>query len=383
MTRDNNELISWLHQMGLRFNPFTHLESSADAYLLRYLVVYPELSPVWQDVSALVMAPIGGGKTALRLYAVWNGLRGIFSFFPISYVLQRESDHLPLADFQTHGAELARAVARQVFLLIAALPHIFLELSARDRSTLVDLLAAMTAEYAIMLAFLATNEWGRLIDLLSEPALQKSFAKPRSKDIRATYKILAQATPGDNNDPLILIRRVIDFLMEKFPYGAVHFLLDGVDGFSETVARPILGAQWLETWMEGFFTFFPTDSVRLKVFTPPEMAPQWKGDQILPFLERTEILWNRANLVEMLRRRVYIASDRKFETLDALCDDSINEMEDILVDVLFEKGTPLPRELLALMQSILRAHMLRAPNTPYLTQADIEMGLQRFQPVMV
>lgn len=383
MTRHDEALLAWLRLAGLRFNPFTHLESSADAYLLRYLVIHPDLAPVWRDVNAVVVAPIGGGKTALRLYAAWNGLRGLFSFFPISYVLQEESDDLLPADIQAHGAGLARATAKHVFLFLATMPHRFLNLSGRDQRLLADLLASMTDEYPSILTVWEPELWEILLGLLVKPVLKNNFTFPRSQDIEDVRKILERARPWCEVDSLALTRQVIDFLREKFHYGAIHFLLDGVDGFAETVARPERGAQWLEKWMEGFFAFFPTDSVRLKVFTPPEMIPTWDDEKGFPSLEQTEILWNRANLVEMLRRRIYVASDRVFETLDALCDESVIELEEMLVDTLLEAGAPLPRELLALMQDILRVHTLRSPKTPYLSWADVETSLHRFQPITV
>ena len=54
----------WLNHFGFRFDPFEHLEASADSNLNRYLIGYETFSIAWMESPALLFSPPGGGKTA-------------------------------------------------------------------------------------------------------------------------------------------------------------------------------------------------------------------------------------------------------------------------------------------------------------------------------
>ena len=368
---------AWLKTLGLRFNPFAHLESSTDPYLLRYIVTPFSLRPVWDDVSALILAPVGGGKTTLRLYSAWNSLRGLFSYFPIPYVLPQEWWHLPSGNILNHGNALGRATARNTLLLLATFPHVFLEMPQKKQNELASLLAAMTDEYEWILALWSDETWESLMELLVEPSLINSFAKPRSQDIKKTLLVLEKPSSLYDKDPFKLICRVFDFLIEQFNYHSIHILLDGIDAFPETSSSATSGANWLQDWIDGFGTKFTSEYVRLKVFIPSEMEPIQGKNNLWQNIsrKRAKVVWNRANLVELLRRRVFIASNRIHETINGLCSDDIDDLEEILIETIIQEGRPLPRELLALMQEIIRAHVLNDPDISFFTASNIESGI--------
>ena len=369
---------SWLQPLGLRFNPFTHLESSTDPYLLRYIVTPFSLRPVWDDVSALILAPVGGGKTTLRLYSAWNSLRGLFSYFPVSYVLPQEwGQELPPSDIHEHGNALARATARNTLLLLATFPHVFLELPQEKQDELAGLLAAMTDEYEWILALWSDETWESLMEVLVESALISSFAKPRAQDIEKTLLVLEKALHFDGEGPFELTRRVFNFLIEQFNYQSIHILLDGIDAFPETSSSVTKGAHWLRMWIDGFISEFSSEGVRLKVFIPSEMEPEQRGNQ--QQWQRAKITWSQANLVELLRRRIFIASNRVHETINGLCGDDIDDLEEILIETIMQEGRPLPRELLALMQEIVQAHMLNDPDISFFTARDVESGISAYR----
>jgi len=117
--------------------------------------------------------------------------------------------------------------------------------------------------------------------------------------------------------------------------------------------------------------------VRLKVFIPSEMEPIQGKNNLWQNIsrKRAKVVWNRANLVELLRRRVFIASNRIHETINGLCSDDIDDLEEILIETIIQEGRPLPRELLALMQEIIRAHVLNDPDISFFTASNIESGI--------
>ncbi len=374
----NDPVAGWLKSLGFSFDPFAHLESASDPHLLRYIVVSRDLAPVWEDVSAVVEAPVGGGKTALRLYSFWNSIRGLFSFFPINYVLPREWGALPSSDVQAHGEALARVTANVAFLLLAAFPHAFLELEKDEQRTFAGWLTQMSGDLPLLLGLWHEDAWSQLVSMLAEPALAGSFAKPRIRDLMAVGEALGHANPPSALDPFVLTNNVFGFLLKKFHYQSVHLLVDGLDGFPETDQEPARGAEWLREWLEGVTQVFPAE-VRVKMFITPELNPyrfNWNGH--LPFeMRQTRLEWRGSMLVQMLRYRLQVASNELYGSMDALCSDDIKGLDERLIDFLKENARLLPRELLVLARAVTVAHVHRDPASLYITEEDIQAGFER------
>jgi hypothetical protein len=376
----NDPVAGWLKGLGFFFDPFAYLESASDPHLLRYIIVSRDLAPVWEDVSALVEAPVGGGKTALRLYAFWNSIRGLFSFFPINYVLPREWGALPSSDIQTHGEALARVTANAVILLLAAFPHAFLALEKDDQKKLAGWLAQMSGDLPLLSGIWHGDEWPQLISMLTEPALAGSFAKPRTRDFMAVGEILDNASPSSISEPLTLTNNVFDFLLQKFRYQSIHLLVDGLDGFPATDRDPIRGAEWLREWLVDATQVFPA-AVRVKAFITPELNPYAfnRNGWWPPDMSKTCLEWRGSMLVPMLRYRLQVASNELYGSMDALCSDEIKGLDERLVDFLRKNSRLLPRELLVLARAIITAHVQCDPQSLYITEGDIQKGFQKYQ----
>lgn len=79
----------WFRRIGLRFDPYVHLEASSDPHLSEYTVNLDIFRTVWDAAPAVIFAPPGGGKTAMRVAVTrtcWYDIGGAYPF-PLPYNL--------------------------------------------------------------------------------------------------------------------------------------------------------------------------------------------------------------------------------------------------------------------------------------------------------
>ncbi|PMP75458.1 MAG: hypothetical protein C0183_19865, partial [Roseiflexus castenholzii] len=53
----------WFRRLGLRFDPYIHLEASSDPHLSEYTVNLDIFRTAWDAAPTIMFAPPGGGKT--------------------------------------------------------------------------------------------------------------------------------------------------------------------------------------------------------------------------------------------------------------------------------------------------------------------------------
>ena len=57
----------WFRRIGLRFDPYVHLEASSDPYLSEYTINLEIFRVALDNKPTIIVAPPGGGKTAMRV----------------------------------------------------------------------------------------------------------------------------------------------------------------------------------------------------------------------------------------------------------------------------------------------------------------------------
>ncbi len=375
-------VLSWLKGFGLRFNPFEFLESSADPNLLRYTVIHEGLAQVWESGSALIYARVGGGKTALRLYATWSSLRNQYAFFAIPYNLPDYWDALPPASFDQHGQALMIASANATLTILAAFPQRFLRLSPQAQEELARLLWRMQPELGWILTQWEEGDWETIIGGLLPPALAYGFLSPPRARLQSVIRLLRMGRSDEKSSaPFIDIKALFTFLQDYFGYRTIHFLVDGVDAFFETNRDPMptAGRRCLGSWLETFQAHFQPP-VFVKVFVPdmlrPDFRPRNNGHRISQNWPEARLQWRRGMLVEMLRRRLYVASEGKFDSLGALADMDIIDLDRQVV----EAATPAtPREVLWIANRLFIEHCRHHPMADYLEEQDVRRAIESYR----
>lgn len=367
----------WLNSLGFRFDPFQHLEASADPHLGEYIVGHETFAITWDDTPALIFARAGGGKTAMRIYAAracWVGLGGSHPF-PIPYVLPNYvvADH-PIS-LDAHMRGLLQATAAALLIGLAFRPERFLALNTTDRRALTAILQRTLpgplSHYLDMMREASTPlALSALVDrayVLPDPPNQRMLL-----DLCAALDDAASPDSISPDLPKDLFERLVEFILGPLNFRSIFLLVDGVDAFPETMADPAAAAECV-TSLLAQATAWTEQRIFLKCFllieTQAPLAAQLP--YVLPKIRQASLVWTPMLLAEVIRRRVYVASGGEFGSLDALAGPALRDVETTLVKSI----PPLPREALVLVGRVLSEYTRRDGESGRLEPEDIDAAL--------
>ena len=374
-----SKIFEWLRWAGLHFDPFEPLDAATDTRLNEYLVGHHIFTRVWGDMISWVFAPAGGGKTALRIsitQACWVG-QATNRPFPIPYVPPFLSWGHSRPSLEDHLTAITRAGAISLFLALAHRPRWFFRLDKRGRRQVYETLSWNLP--AALSVYLERCRQARDVSALRE-VLDPTFIlpdPPRPDELLRWCDELDTVTVVVSSpSPLERWRRLQELLLDILGFPAIYVLADGFDGAPETIADAGAVAECLaslmplvEEWAEQgvfFKVFLPleTKSVLEKRF-PETVTPE----------RISAIQWTPALLAEVIRRRVYVASEGAFSSLDAVASPALRDIETILAKTVF----PIPREILVLTRRVLEEHVRREGPTGLLKEEDVEAAIRWYQ----
>jgi hypothetical protein len=207
----------------------------------------------------------------------------------------------------------------------------------------------------------------RTYALFSPPAAQKVLALC---DVfwRELNPALREQTAAE-----VLYDDMITLLLdgEGFGFRCVFILVDGVDGFPATARDPAAAARTVvsllaqvKAWADRrvyIKAFVPTGTLHALAAFLPDLEAQTR---------RITLHWSPELLAELLRRRVYVATRGRWDSLDGIASPALHDIEATVA----RAATPLPREALLVVRQMLRRAELR--NGERLEQVDIRTALQ-------
>jgi hypothetical protein len=373
----DTRVTQWLQQAGFVFDPFYHLEASQDDHLLDFLVIYEDLKQAWEKGSALVVAPVGGGKTALCHYVTWVSRRGLQPFFAVLYVLARYWEHRPPATVAAQASGLGQALARSLLFQLLTFPQVFLDFAAADQGLIRSWLWRVYREMPLMLARwramldspTPTTAWQQLLGDLAGTAQIAGYAPPPRRHLQEVGELLQRSEnnlrPAHHLDSELL-GDFLSFIRQVYGSEIVLFLVDGMDAFMEGGDHDKGRGKeqvWMQNWLESWMVSLP-DFVHFKAFIPPSWVPA----NIPSKVARVEFRWTKPLLTEVIRRRVMVATAGRFDSLDAIAESGIRNSEKIIVDQI---GALLPRELILFVRRIFLEHIISSPDDALLREDDI------------
>lgn len=353
----------WLRNAGFRFDPFEHLEASTDPYLGEYLVGLTDFSVAWDNTPALIFAPAGGGKTSMRIYTArtcWTSFGDSHPFPNVYEPHPRAAQAFP-GTLEDHLAGITTAAAVALLLGLASKPERLLELDQARRvrvaALLQDALPGSLARYVHVLRESASpRQLAALLDR-SFPAID-----PPSEDkLEELCDMLGHAVTMRTvsvRPPSATFAEMMELLLDDLGYRSVFLLIDGVDGLPETIESPAAAWQWLAPLLDRL-TPWAAQRIYIKGFLPVELEtvvfPATSADGFTraygAATRRVTIQWNPALLADVIRRRVYVATDGDFGSLDAISSPELRDVETTLARI----PKPLPRELIWLVNQLLSA----------------------------
>ena len=342
-------------KFGLEFDPFIHLDASKDTRLYDYLVIPKAVEIAWKDEPIALLSGPGGGKSALRAYTekVYRDTRG--AKLPITYIPETYSND---PDFHFNG--LKRALARAIFIYLVSYPDIFLKFSSTKKSETKSILAFLPYEVDYLLSILESGEFIKemeeTIGVHAISGIQK---------IGETHQVLAdqvrQTTPASSNNPNV--DELFNKIREVFEVSSFHILIDGVDGFAESTPPSTL-LTWLlpliekaEKWGQAM--------IFLKFFLPISLA-EFPRTAEQSGISLATLTWDDSLLAQVIRRRLYVASQGTFDSLDAISAPDLRNV-DLLLARQIHPGNKLPRQIIMRTRQLLE----RVQNRPdWLIQAE-------------
>lgn len=372
---DSGALSAWLEWLGLRFDPFGPLDAAADPRLGEYLVGHEVFARAWGDWPSWIFAPPGGGKTALRVrtaQACWVG-QETNRPFPISYTPPFLSWGHASPSLDDHLAALARTGAMVLLLALAYRPHWLLRLGAETRRTVKNVLDWNLP--GPLDSYLARCRRPDGLRLLHE-ALGSTFAlpDPPDGDTLLRWCDTLDTTPGDGSSPAPSVRweALCKVLLEVLQFRSIYVLADGLDAAPEAMAEPQVVADCLVPLM-SLVGDWADRRVFFKGFLPVETKSLLVNR--FPAITHTHMAvidWQPPLLAEIIRRRVYVACEGAFGSLDAISSPALRDVETILA----KAALPLPREILVLTRRVLEEHVRREGNDGIIREEDIDAAIQ-------
>lgn len=334
-----------LSNLGFKFDPFEHLDSTKDAHLQEYLVIPKAVEIALSDQSVAIFAKPGGGKSALRIYTsnFYKDSRGVR--FPITHVPETYS-----TDINFHFDGIKRALARATFMYLVSYPDLFFVFPLKYRQLIKRLLLDLPFSLDFNLHALAEAQFVSEIEqVLGVPAFSSLFRLDLShlKLARKLEKESAVSKPLTPEDCFHL-------LTDAFGAKSIQILVDGLDGFIETQSTQALIA-WIEPLL-NVLEKWENKNVYLKFFLPMDISDAPKLENVR-LLRAAALTWDDNLLAEVVRRRVFVASGGNFESLDAVSAPDVRNVELTLARQLSEKEK-LPRQIILksrkLIQTIIK-----------------------------
>lgn len=345
-----------LFNLGFRFDPFEHLDSTKDAHLQEYLVIPKAVEIALSDQPVAILAQPGGGKSALRIYAsnFYKDSRGVR--FPLTYIPETYSTE---PSFHFNG--IKRSLARAVFMYLVSYPDLFFVYPPKHRQTIKRLL--LNLPFGLDFNLHALTESSFISDL--EQALDVPAFASLPKLDRAQRQLARELEKESVSSKSLTPEDCFDLLTDAFGAKSIHILVDGLDGFAETQPAQVLMA-WIEPLL-NVLEKWEKKSVYLKFFLPMDIsdAPTLGN---LRTLRAAALTWDNNLLAEVVRRRVFVASGGNFESLDAASAPDVRNVELTLARQLGEKEK-LPRQVIIKGKNLLQ--LIITSNREEITLEDL------------
>lgn len=378
----DSELNYWLKSLGLHFNPFFALNAADDPHLSEYLIGNEVFNAVWGDWISFVFEPAGGGKTALRVqtaHSCWD-TQDINRPFPIPYNPPFLKWGMVTPTYDDHLEALTLAGTEQLLLALSHRPHWFLDNDLPTQKRVCELLTWELSAETLSVYLDELNEAPNLSALKQE--LDPTFSAPDPPDSTTLQKfcsVLKGLIVDDlliPNEPATHWEALGDLLLNGLKFPAIYILLDSLDATLETAGDPKIAVACVASLFSLLFDW-SKQHIYLKGFLPIE-TKQVFYDQF-PWLTKTRVAsidWDEGKLAEVVRERVYVASQGQFNSLDAIATPGLRDFEDILTESIVALR---PREMLTLINEVLVAHVRHSGGVGKIEEKDWKVGLHTYQ----
>ncbi|MCL5994865.1 MAG: hypothetical protein M1546_02275 [Chloroflexi bacterium] len=266
-----------------------------------------------------------------------------------------------------------------MLISLAFRPELYLALRPTDRRAVASALQR-DLRHSLSHCLRTLDENGNVVDLADQldPSYRLSDP-PKPAQVREFVAVLKASTPSETSHTSTEFEEWIELLLGRLGFESIYALCDGIDAFPETAAaRTDVADAWLAPLLDHVETWAGR-RVYLKAFLPIELESYWRTHH----LRRTSSLpgfrldWTVERLSQAIRKRIEVASEGKFDSLDAISSTAIRDLETLLAS----QVPPLPREVLWVARETLRAFSQRVGGRvgSALEPEDVAAGLAAYR----
>lgn len=390
----STKLLTWLESLGLHCNPFDgkYWDAGSDPFLSSYLVGHEAFRAICQDQPTLTFAPVGGGKTAFRVRlarACRVGESGR-RILPVVYTLPKPQQ-LTGADgiYERHLHYILRCIVVELLFALSYHPDEFMTLRPLDRRRVASQLAAnFPGDLALQLEQLADQ--GELLPLIKliDPSADRLIAQPSTERLRTFCTALADEVRAASRQidavrgqtTVQRFQNLLALVRQTLAFQTIYLLIDGVDAYVESTTNQRRRLSDLLTPLLHQTSQWASEHLFVKYFLPLDLLPAVKfAEMIQPGtitnLKLVAIEWNPTSLNTVLQERLRFASNGRFTNLDAICAPTLRGVHEKLLEV----AGPLPREVLALAEYLLMAHVTRLEEPALLEPIDLANAIAQYK----
>jgi hypothetical protein len=372
-----NQVEAWLRRYyGLRFNPFEPLQAEKDFRLWMYWVGNEEAFKLaWEPGVSILLAPWGGGKSALRVRLTQECWTSPADRRPFPLVYFPDGPHM---EIERHVQDLAAHGTRELLLALGRYPRRFLESSPRIQQGFARFLSQVRHALPLppLTLLMEMEEEVSLAPLNRpfDPGYDLEIPREEREDLYRFCSTLRRFLSEDEGalTPAEHWEGLLFWIQEFLHRPAVYVLVDGLDAWPETSWDMKFLLDSLIPLLDQAPVWSKKDCY-LKAFLPSAALPIIQERALPSEVQVGEISWSRLLLSHMLQRRMIAASRGEMDGLAALAEPSLADLDGRLIQTV----KPLPRELLVLVDRILEAHADK--QIPRLRRESVERAIDEYQ----
>ena len=351
----------WLdRELGLRFDPFRHLDAGADPQLPAYLIDHGAFLDLWGDWPSFLFAPAGGGKSAfrVRLARACRVEQDGRLVFTIMFCPPRPTAEGEYPEKSAYFEALLQQIGAALLLQLAYKPDRFLRLSAATRK---EVRCIFERDFPGSLDYYLDQleDMGSLIPLAQafDQTAMGLPAEPSAERIRVLCAAIRE-TPFECSGPSAPQKRLhwITERLKNLGYESIYLLVDGVDAY---VQNPSFAARLLYPLLDRLRAW-ADQAFFVKFFLPEELEPILKKTHQTILTKPSRIIiirWDKGLLARVIQERLYAASEGMYDSLEAISTrDTGGHLEEHLAEIVYPQ---LPREMLRLTQRVFHEHVQR------------------------
>jgi hypothetical protein len=251
--------------------------------------------------------------------------------------------------------ELLRYASQELFLQLAYFPYVLDEMDEVLKKVLLQTVS-WDLDFPIAYYLHQVKEAGTLKPIITafDPTACSLPNPPGREDIAYLCKKLIQY-PSDTEKPDDEKRLDIlfDLILNKLKFVAIYILVDEVDSFFET-ANSTRNMLKTISWLLDNSLGWAQKNIYVKFFLPDEI--HWiitDMPGVRSLISKSKIInikWDAYSLSEVIRQRLQVASDGKFDSFAAFSDRALRASgrspEETLISILRQYERLSPRSLI-------------------------------------